>query len=74
MNKKWYQSKTMWGLMLTAFMAIIQMLQGFGVVVPEELVGWMTESFVNSATSVGEVIGIVFAMYGRSKATGGLTL
>lgn len=72
--KPWYQSKTIRGLAFTLIMALIQMFQEFGIVVPGEFVSWMDESFITVMTSIGELTGVLYATYGRTKAKDTLTL
>ena len=53
-SKKWYLSKTIWGLII-AFVAFVAK-QGFGAVIPD------------LSAEIVEVIGLVLALYGRVKA------
>lgn len=55
-TKKWYQSKTVWGIVLAALIAVAQM---FGVT-PEAIPGWL-EDFL-------QLLAMGLAVYGRFSA------
>ena len=55
-TKKWYQSKTIYGILLTALM----MIAGWFGVIPEAL--------PESLQRILELVGLVIATYGRSVA------
>ena len=65
---KWFaKSKTIWGL---AIAGISTILPFFGIGISAEEVSTLNVSF----DTIGQLIGLLIALYGRIKATGGLTL
>jgi len=55
-SKNWYQSKTVWGIVLAALIAVAQMLG----VTPEAIPGWL-EDFL-------QLLAMGLAIYGRFNA------
>jgi hypothetical protein len=55
-SKNWYQSKTVWGIVLAALIAVAQMLG----VTPEAIPGWL-EDFL-------QLLAMGLAIYGRFSA------
>jgi hypothetical protein len=55
-SKNWYQSKTVWGIVLAALIAVAQMLG----VTPEVIPGWL-EDFL-------QLLAMGLAIYGRFNA------
>ena len=66
-TQKWYTSKTIWGI-IVAFLAFL--LQSLGVleVLPEEQTG-LAETLTTLGVSLGELLGLIIALYGRVSAT-----
>ena len=55
-TKKWYQSKTIYGILLTA---VITIASWFGV---------MPEALPETVERILQLVGLIFATYGRSVA------
>jgi len=57
-TKRWFMSKTVWGIVLTAVVAVADMI---GVQVTTDMPDWLVQAL--------ELLGLVIAMVGRFIAT-----
>lgn len=67
-TKPFYQSRTYWGLFVTLFSVLVQMLQPFDATIPAFVIDFINNSFVDLATQVGEFVGLAIAAWGRNNA------
>lgn len=73
-NKKWYESRTYWGLFLALLGIVAHIIQPMGGVFPQPFLDFMNNDFVDIMARIGEFGGIILAAYGRNKATKGISL
>ncbi len=65
MDKKWYLSKTIWGVVISVVGKLVAV--GFGVEVNEQDAAQLTDAVVALVGLGGSLVGDVLAIYGRSK-------
>ena len=64
-TKKWYESKTIWGAIITLASIGLGML---GVQIDEQTKQVLINEFSALASLVGSIVGTLLAIYGRIKA------
>jgi uncharacterized membrane protein len=64
--KAWYQSKTIWGAIITVLSLIISVV--FGVQIDEATKQVLIDQAVALATAIGVLFGSIVSIYGRIKA------
>ena len=69
--KKWYKSKTIWGLII---MAIGTILNKVGIHINPDIYGQLVTEAVELVPEIIQVIGGLQAGYGRIKAEGSLVI
>jgi uncharacterized membrane protein (Fun14 family) len=70
-TKAWWQSKTIWGTIIT-FACLVLQFTGVVTVSAEEQ-ATVTDALVNAATVIGQIVGLVLVIIGRIKAATTLT-
>lgn len=65
-TKSWWQSKTIWGAIITVIAFIVQML-GWTTITPEEQ-ATLIDKLPTVATVVAELVGTILIIIGRIKA------
>lgn len=65
-TKAWYQSKTIWGAIITVLSLIISVV--FGVQIDEATKQVLIDQAVALATAIGVLFGSAMSIYGRIKA------
>lgn len=67
--KKWYQSRTMWGIILAFIMSILMAIKEIAPdLVPDELIAWLNVNFVEIGVQVGVFVGLLISWIGRMGA------
>lgn len=66
-TKKWYQSKTIWGSIITVLAVLLSIVTGQHVITPEEQ-AQLVDKIVAVVDDVGVLVGIILTIYGRVKA------
>ena len=64
-TKPWWQSKTIWGALITIIALILSL---FGVQIDEQTKQVLINESVALATAVAGIVGAVLSIYGRIKA------
>lgn len=73
-TKWWGQSITIWGAMITALSTVLPAIgPAFGVDITGDLVREAGEGIVLTVQAVGGLIGTLMTIYGRMRASTGLT-
>jgi hypothetical protein len=65
LGKNWYESKTIWGGIITAVCGLLAVC---GHVIPSASQSALTDSATQIATAIATVVGSALAIYGRLKA------
>lgn len=68
MNKSWYQSKTIWGVIIMVMATGLQL--GGVATISEGEQATLIDQILKVVSVLGEVLGAVLAIYGRIKANG----
>lgn len=66
-TKKWYQSKTIWGSIVTVLAVLLSIVTGQHVIIPEEQ-AQLVDKIVAVVDDVGVLVGVILTIYGRVKA------